>query len=119
MMDKDVGMKLIVGGVVVGCLLIWAVRKIPYGAPQPEYDIDSSMGASVGGMFIDPNPMNISPHWGEPDPYTGPQVVLPVRYPVRAGHEISTLIEQGYSVLARTTPRDWAWMSRPPSDVMF
>lgn len=43
-------------------------------------------------------------------------VMLPVRYPARAGHELSCLIENGYEPLFRPRPDLYAWMDAPPSE---
>jgi|SRR5215831_2046616 len=43
-------------------------------------------------------------------------VVLPVRYPARAGHELSCLIEHGYEPLFRPRPDLYMWMDSPPSE---
>lgn len=58
-------------------------------------------------------------HFLLPEHHVGSTVTLPVRFPARSGHEISCLIDQGFSGIYASNPRDAAWMDAPPSEVQL
>lgn len=45
------------------------------------------------------------------------EVTIPVVYPPRSGHEITTLIHFGLQPLWRPRPNLFTWMDCPPSEV--
>jgi len=100
--------------IIVGILggLVYLLRgKLPmgYGAQkQPDRiegntrSFDNIFPGAVGEHFVTPNMI--------PDP-----VNLPVRYPPRAGHEISTLIDHGFAALFQPRGNLTTWVECPPS----
>lgn len=50
------------------------------------------------------------------DPVTAEPAHLPVRYPPRAGHEMSCLIEHGFTPLFRPRKDLFSWVDTPPSE---
>lgn len=100
-----------VGAVAVVGLIYAAVKMEPFGAVQPEY------GVAVGSIYQDVHPDEEGDHFCRPETVGGPVVNTRHRYPSRAGHEISTLIEQGFPALSRPRPQDYDWYAYPPSEV--
>jgi hypothetical protein len=102
--------------VIVGILgvLVYLLRgKLPmgYGAQKQPDRIEGNT-ASFDDIF----PMSMGEHFVHPDELPNPRN-LPVRYPPRAGHEISTLIEHGYAALWQPRNGLNTWMECPPSEV--
>jgi hypothetical protein len=83
---------------------LWGMQKEPDRMVGNKQSFDDIFPESMGQHFVHPdviqNPVN-----------------LPVRYPSRAGHEISTLIEHGYAALFQPRNGLVGWMDCPPSEV--
>lgn len=106
----------IIVAIIVGLLgvLVYKLRgNLPWGyGAQKQPDRIAGNTASFDDIF----PKAVGEHWVHPNMIQDP-VNLPVRYPPRAGHEISTLIEHGYAALWQ--PRNGlysSWVECPPSE---
>lgn len=101
---------------ILGGMIYWLRQAMPVGAMQPRFE---TQGADIAGMYSDvtaPIPtLTFVPH--EPMDYR--TVTLPVRYPVKAGTNISALIEHGFAPLWRPRPQNYDWLANPPSEMGF
>ena len=101
--------------VIVGILgvLVYLLRgKLPmgYGAQKQPDRIEGNTAT-----FDDIFPGSVGEHFVHPNMIQNP-VNLPVRYPPRAGHEISTLIEHGFAALWQPRGALTDWLNCPPSE---
>ena len=114
MMERDDIVRMGAAVVGLGVVIYFGRKLLPYGSPAPDTD---GVGMDVGGMYSDVHPDGFGEHFLPPDQFGGPAVVLPVRYPVRAGHNISTLITHGMAPLYRPRPNDADMIMNPPTEV--
>lgn len=94
MKDKD--WVLVGGAVAVGGFILWNLHKTTplqhmFPAPEKAAPVDEN-------VYKD-------------------QTTMQVRYPPRAGHEITVLIQHGLAPLWRPRPNLFTWMECPPSEV--
>lgn len=102
--------------IIVGFLglLVYMLRgKLPmgYGAQKQPDRIEGNTQS-----FDDIFPDAVGEHFVHPNMIQNP-VNLPVRYPPRGGHEISTLIEHGFAALFQPRGDLTTWVDCPPSEV--
>jgi len=95
---------LIGTGAVLGIAAFVAVQRSG-GVKAPRKTVTE-------GLFYVPNPVQpVQPAIG-----LGYRVT-PHRYPVRVGHEFTTLIQGGHSVASVPRTRESPWIITPPSEV--
>lgn len=85
-------------------------QKLPQSSQQPDritpnplFDFTDIFPYSWGEHFVKPEQMESF-------------VVLPVRYPPRAGHELSTIISQGFEPMFSPRSGISTWITAPPSE---
>lgn len=109
---------LVVALALIGGLLYLLKGKLPmgtYATKQPDRVVPESV-PGTGNTFNNIWPDAIGEHFVHPHMIENP-VVLPVRYPPRAGHEITTLIHHGYPALFQPRGELTTWVECPPSEV--
>ncbi len=90
--------------------LSYLSRGRGYGL-QKQPDRISGNTASFDDIF----PESLGQHFVHPNEIQDP-VNLPLRYPPRAGHEITTLIQHGYAALFQPRGNLKTWLECPPSE---
>ena len=113
-MERDNLVRIGVAILALGGVVYFGKRLLPVGATQP---MSEPRGVDIAGMYSDIFPENFGEHFVHPYKYSGPTIVLPVKYPTRSGHNISTLIDHGMSPLYRPRPTNLDWINQPPSEV--
>lgn len=112
MKQKDWVTVAVILGVLGG--LVYLLRgNLPmgYGA-QTQPDRIEGNTATFDDIF----PKAMGEHFVHPNMVQDP-VNLPVRYPPRAGHEISVMIQHGYAALFQPRGALSTWVECPPSEV--
>lgn len=105
---------LILGGSVLAVLAAyWVVKsKVGYGKTVPEV---GESNETAYDMFEEIFPYQWGEHFVVDSGMDGP-VVLPVRYPPRPGHELTCMIEGGFTPMFRPQAGLASWVDSPPSE---
>lgn len=111
--DKEQITVAAVAAGVVGILLVLLQKQLPLGNHQKQPD----KAASPPKVIYDQTMYMHELEKYKVDPGITPEpAFLPVRYPARAGHELSCLIEAGYEPLFRPRRDLYSWLDTPPSE---
>lgn len=96
----------------IGVLLYFFSRNMSHDQPRyqqsanviGEIDYTTHLGGPVSSRFVNP------------EHHINGVTVLPIRFPVRVGHEITCVIHQGWSAMQKSAPQDSDWMNTPPEN---
>jgi hypothetical protein len=114
--DRDVMLACVGAGVLVLGFLLTKNTSQEQPRFQPNRELDGVM--VMGGIAFDSiQPVaGVGDHFLEPEYHIEGTRVLPIRYPTRCGHNISTIIHQGWSAMSKARPQDSDWAWSPPSE---
>jgi hypothetical protein len=97
----------------LGVLLYFLTRQMSHD--QPRFGPSQNVNAEIDFTTYMGGPK--SDHFVAPADHQNGVITLPIRFPHRAGHEISCVIHEGWSAMSKSAPQDSDWMYAPPSEV--
>lgn len=105
---------LVIAAVII--LIYLYIQSGQHNSDQPRSQWD--MNALAGVMYEkDLSYGGSGDHMLSAEEQDYPTVYLPLRYPGRTGHNVSTVIHHGFNAMMRPAPQDEDWMCNPPSEV--
>lgn len=99
-----------IGAIIIG-FVVWLFLRASGKevAPQTEEQ-------DIGGMITNAWAGEGGEHYMDPNTFIGTPVLLPTRYPIYTGTNISTLVVRGTAPLFRKLPHDYSYIVNPPGN---
>lgn len=102
---------------ILGAVAVMYIASQIWAGTQSRKEMDHQV-ADLGGMIV-ASPWEGSlagEHHCPASLLTGPQTVLPHRYPSYSGVNLSVLMQHGFQPLYRDKPQDYDYLVAPPSE---